>query len=158
MRILAIDPGTRCGWCLGQPGERPVLDAWDLGSRRHEGGGMRFLRLRNYLAELLDGPGTRPDLVVYEEVRRHLGTEAGHIYGGIIAEITAAAEQRKIPYQGVPVQHIKKYATGSGNADKDAVLRAMRARHKRIDVLGYDEADALALWALAGEQFAALAR
>jgi Holliday junction resolvasome RuvABC endonuclease subunit len=54
----------------------------------------------------------------------------------------------KIPYCGVPLATIKRDATGKGNANKDAVMAAVRA-------IGFDpaddnEADALTLldWAL----------
>jgi len=86
---------------------------------------------------------TRIDLVVFEEVRRHLGTDAAHVYGGLLATLTAWCEARGLPYQGLPVGAVKKHATGRGNAPKQAVIAAMRA-------LGHvpgdnNEADALAL-------------
>jgi Holliday junction resolvasome RuvABC endonuclease subunit len=84
----------------------------------------------------------------FEEVRSHRGVAASHAYGGFLAHLTAWAEANKIPYRGVPVATIKRHVTGRGNADKDAVIAAVRA-------LGFDpsddnEADALALldWAL----------
>ena len=40
----------------------------------------------------------------------------------------------KIPYRGVPVGTIKRHVTGQGNADKEAVIAAVRA-------LGFDPAD-----------------
>ena len=54
-----------------------------------------------------------------------------------------------MPYRGVPVATIKRHATGKGNAGKDAVIAAMRAKgHQPGDD---NEADALAIlyWALA---------
>ena len=81
--------------------------------------------------------------------RRHLGTAAAHAYGGYLAHLTAWAEANKIPYQGVPVGTIKRHIAGKGNADKAAVIAAVRK-------LGFapaddNEADALALldWAIA---------
>jgi hypothetical protein len=81
-------------------------------------------------------------------VRRHAGAAAGHAYGGYLAHLTAWAEAKRIPYQGVPVGTIKRHIAGKGNADKAAVIEAVRA-------LGFDpqddnEADALALldWAI----------
>jgi Holliday junction resolvasome RuvABC endonuclease subunit len=64
-------------------------------------------------------------------------------YGGARLHLTAWAEMNKIPYAGVPVGTIKRHATGNGNANKEAVIAAVRA-------LGFDpaddnEADALAL-------------
>ena len=115
---------------------------------RFEGGGMIWLRFRSWLQEVDDTSGG-VGVVVFEEVRRHLGTSASHAYGGFLAHLTAWAEANKIPYQGVPVGTIKRHVTGKGNADKQAVIAAVK-------VLGFDpqddnEADALALlqWALA---------
>ena len=55
----------------------------------------------------------------------------------------------RIPYQGVPVGTIKRHVTGKGNADKQAVIDAVR----RLGFAPADdnEADALALlhWAIA---------
>jgi Holliday junction resolvasome RuvABC endonuclease subunit len=49
----------------------------------------------------------------------------------------------KIPYRGVPVGTIKRHITGRGNADKDAVIAAVRALG--FDPVDDNEADALAL-------------
>ncbi len=85
---------------------------------------MRFLRFREWLNEMLP----RCNRVAYESVRRHLGTDAAHIYGGLMAVLTEECERRKIPYEGIPVQHIKKHATGKGNANKDAMITAARQK------------------------------
>jgi Holliday junction resolvasome RuvABC endonuclease subunit len=52
-----------------------------------------------------------------------------------------------IPYQGVPVGTIKRHVTGKGNADKAAVIAAIRTRG--FNPTDDNEADALAilLWA-----------
>ena len=88
----------------------------------------------------------------FEEVRRHVSTDAAHAYGGFLATLTAWCEHHQVPYQGVPVGTIKKHATGKGNASKDDVLSAMRALgHAPADD---NEADALALlrWAIASQE------
>ena len=56
-------------------------------------------------------------------------------------------EQHEVPYQGVPVGTIKRHVTGKGNADKAAVIAAIRARG--FNPADDNEADALAilLWA-----------
>ena len=86
--------------------------------------------------------------VYFEEVRRHAGVDAAHVYGGLMATLTTWCEHHNIAYQGVPVGTIKKHATGKGNAGKGEVIAAMR-------LLGHpvtddNEADALALlhWAI----------
>ena len=90
------------------------------------------------------------DSVYFEEVRRHVGVDAAHAYGGFLAHLTAWCEHHGIPYEGVPVGTIKKFVTGKGNADKAAVITAIRR-------LGYapeddNEADALAILSWARRQ------
>lgn len=141
MTVLGVDPATRCGWALlDGDGARIASGVWDLSAKRHEGGGMRFLRLDRYLAEVLDGH--QPTVVAYEEVQRHLGVDAAHVYGGIIAAIGRLCEARSIPYQGQPVGTVKKLATGKGNADKEAMIKAAE-RQWKIKVADDNEADAL---------------
>ena len=48
-----------------------------------------------------------------EEVRRHAGTDAAHVYGGLMATLTAWAELRGVPYEGVPVGTIKRFANST---------------------------------------------
>lgn len=121
--VVGIDPGTACGWAiLTMDGFRVGSGVWDLASRRHEGGGMRFLRLRQYLNSLADTEAIRA--VAYEEVRRHQGVDAAHIYGGIVATLAAWCEQLAIPYQGQPVGTVKKLATGKGIAGKVEMVEA----------------------------------
>jgi Holliday junction resolvasome RuvABC endonuclease subunit len=86
--------------------------------------------------------------VYFEEVRRHIGTDAAHVFGGLLATLTAWCETQGIPYQGVPVGTWKRHACGKGNADKQAVIAAMRQRG--FAPADDNEADAIAilLWAL----------
>jgi len=65
-----------------------------------------------------------------------------------MAVLTAWAEMRGVPYQGVPVGTIKKSATGKGNASKAMMIEA--ARKRGFFPKDDNEADAIAilLWAL----------
>ena len=81
--------------------------------------------------------------VVFEAVRRHQGTIASQTYGGFMATLQMWCDGEGLPYEGVPVGTIKKFATNNGNASKLAVVQAMEKRgHKPRDD---NEADALAL-------------
>ena len=53
-----------------------------------------------------------------------MGVDAAHVCGGLLATLSAWCEHHQIPYQGVPVGTIKKYATGKGHADKDEMIAA----------------------------------
>ena len=145
--ILALDLGTTTGWALRGRDGHITSGSESFRPQRFEGGGMRYLRFKRWLTDIkqcADGL----DWVVFEEVRRHAGVDAAHAYGGFMAHLTAWCEHHGIPYQGVPVGTIKKHATGRGNARKEEMLAAARARgHTPADD---NEADALALlhWAL----------
>ena len=149
--LLALDLGTTTGWALRTPDRRIVSGTQSVKPQRFEGGGMRFLRFVRWLDELQALSGGLQHLA-FEEVRRHASTDAAHAYGGFLGQLSAWCEQRQIPYQGVPVGTIKKHATGKGNANKDAMLAAVRAwGYAPVDD---NEADALALlhWAIAQER------
>ena len=146
--ILALDLGSQTGWALRDRAGTITSGTVSFRPGRFEGAGMTFLRFRNWLEEVADlAHGL--DTVVFEEVRRHVGTTAAHVYGGFLAHLTAWCEHERVPYQGVPVGTIKLHATGKGNAGKEAVIAAMKAKgHAPADD---NEADALAIlhWALA---------
>ena len=149
--ILALDLGTTTGWALRSSDGTINSGSTSFRPQRFEGGGMRFLRFKRWLAELKDVAGGI-DALHFEEVRRHVSTDAAHAYGGFLATLTAWCEYHQSPYQGVSVGTIKKHATGKGNASKDDVLSAMRALgHAPADD---NEADALALlrWAIASQE------
>ena len=145
--LLALDLGTTTGWAIRNADGHIASGTVSFRPSRYDGGGMRYVRFRAWLDSLADDVG-RLGAVHFEEVRRHAGTDAAHIYGGFLATLTAWCEQRLIPYQGVPVGTIKRHITGKGNADKAAVITAIRARgYSPIDD---NEADAIAilLWAI----------
>lgn len=145
--VIALDLGTTTGWALRGFDGLITSGTASFKPGRYDGGGMRYLRFTNWVTEIdrLSGP---IEAIYFEEVRRHLGTDAAHVYGGLMASLTSWAELRGVPYQGVPVGTIKRHATGKGNAPKEAMIAAARSR-------GYspkddNEADAIAIlhWAL----------
>ena len=144
--ILALDLGTTTGWALRTPDGAITSGTQSFRPQRFEGGGMRFLRFKRWLTEV-KASADGIDSLHFEEVRRHVSTDAAHAYGGFLATLTSWCEHHQIPYQGVPVGTIKKHATGKGNASKDEMITAMR----RLGHVPTDdnEADALAIlhWA-----------
>jgi hypothetical protein len=145
--ILALDLATTTGWALRSADGQIVSGAVSFRPSRYDGGGIRYLRFRAWLdstAQDTAGIG----VIHYEEVRRHLSTDAAHVHGGLLATLTSWCEQRSIAYQGVPVGTIKRFIAGKGNADKAAVIAAVRDRGFRP--ADDNEADAIAilLWAI----------
>lgn len=142
-RKLRLDLGTSLGWAIDD-GRSITSGTVSFANRRFEGGGMRYLRFERWLAET--HVTTLFGEVAFEEVHRHRGTDAAHVYGGLLAVLTKWCEQNAIPYEGVPVSAIKREATGKGGGkgtDKDAIVVAMRARGH--EPANDDEADAIAL-------------
>ena len=145
MRLLALDLGTTTGWAMSGVTPTGKLQTQSSSQSfkpgRFDGGGMRYLRMRAWLDEM---HRLSPfDRLAFEEVRRHLGVDAAHAYGGFLATLTAWCEEHAIPYEGVPVGTIKKHLTGNGAASKELMITKIKA-------LGYspkddNEADALAL-------------
>jgi len=145
--VLALDLGTTTGWALRGYDGLITSGTVSFKPSRFDGGGMRYLRFQNWLSEMdrLVGPF---EAIYFEEVRRHIGTDAAHVFGGLMAVLTAWAELRGVPYQGVPVGTIKKSATGKGNANKAAMIEA--ARKRGFSPADDNEADAIAIlfWAI----------
>jgi len=143
--ILALDLGTTTGVAIAAIAANGAIDSYskNFKATRFQSADRRFFNFRNHLSEIQDNLILGLDVVYFEEVRRHIGTDAAHCYGGFKAALTMFCEDNKIPYQGVPVGTIKKFITGKGNANKQAVIKA-------VQDLGYNpsddnEADAIAL-------------
>ena len=145
--ILAVDLGSTTGWATLSIHRRIVHGTVQFRPTRFEGGGMRYLRFSKWLDQMLETTGGI-DAVYFEEVRRHVGTDAAHVFGGFLATLSAWCEDHAIPYQGVPVGTIKRHVTGRGNADKAAMISAVQARG--FEPADDNEADAIAilLWAI----------
>jgi hypothetical protein len=140
--ILALDLATTTGWALRSTNGQIISGTVSFRPSRYDGGGMRYLRFRAWLDSMAaDAAGI--GVVHYEEIRRHLSTDAAHVHGGLLATLTSGCEQRSIAYQGVPVGTIKRHITGKGNADKQAMIDAVRARGFRP--ADDNEADAIAI-------------
>ncbi len=142
-KILALDLGTKTGWAIKSQNQI-TSGTIEFKPSRFEGGGMRYLRFQKWLEEI-NQLSHGIDQVYFEEVRRHMGVDASHAYGGFLAYLTGWCEDKnpKIPYLGIPVKAIKKHITGNGNSKKEAVIEAVKK-------LGFNpkddnEADALAL-------------
>lgn len=135
--LLALDLGTKTGWAThSNAGISSGMQSF--ANDRFSGGGMRYLKFEKWLANL-----PTPSQVVFEEVRKHRGTDAAHVYGGLMAVLTKWCEANNIPYAGVPVGTIKKFWAGKGNANKDVMIAA--GKKKGFNTEDDNEMDAIAL-------------
>lgn len=156
MTVLALDLGTKTGFALGS--KFTVSDVTSGTVNFKPTKFASFGRRAKDFAAWLDRLHTLHSLdeVVFEEVRRHIGTDAAHIYGAFLAEVTAFCEDNAIPCKGEPVGTIKKHATGKGNTKKDGMIAA--AKSWGFNPGDDNEADALALLRMRLEQVGSVKR
>ena len=140
--MLALDLGTKTGYALRKSDGRIEYGSINTAPKRKQGRGVRW---QNFKRFLLDTKQANPDIsaIVYEDVRRHAGTDAAHCYGGFRAVLEMFCEHHGIEYSGVGVGTWKKAFTGNGAASKDVVK-------DRCQQLGFvtkasDESDALGI-------------
>jgi Holliday junction resolvasome RuvABC endonuclease subunit len=98
------------------------------------------------LQSQLDQMAARGDVatVAYEEVRRHTGTQAAHVWGALEGVVQLAAARHGWRLLPVGVGTVKRRLTGSGAARKGSMVRAACTRWG-LGECGEDEADALAV-------------
>lgn len=144
MKILAIDPATKCGWALSQS----VYGVWDLRILKDETWGMLLIRLRSKLNELYNLE--KFDVIAYERPGG-LHTISIITQSKIIGIIEEFCELNKIDYKGFSSKEIKKFATGKGNAGKPLMIIAAKEKYNYLGN-NDNEADALHLLELANSQ------
>ena len=137
MKILAIDCGTKTGFAYYANG---IVESGvqDFSLKRGESNGMRFLRFRSWLQDMLNMLGV--DLVAYE-MPHHRGGSATEVLIGMTTRIQEECDSRNINYTSVHSATLKKYATGKGNASKEQMLVEARRRFGD-EIVDDNEADA----------------
>lgn len=139
--ILALDFGTRTGWAALSDGHvESGVQTFDLS--RGESPGMRFIRFRRWLEEIL--ALTRPILCAYEAAH-HRGGYATELLVGMATRLQEICAEREIEYVAVHSATLKKASCGSGRADKSAMITEARRRFPGHEIADDNEADALLL-------------
>lgn len=116
---------------------------------RPAGAGMQRLR---FIRDAILGYVVAPtDLVVVEGPSYGSVGARQHERAGLWWHVMETIDRHDLRWVQVAPAALKRYATGSGNAGKDAVLTAAVRRFPAIEVTGNDEADALWLAAIGAE-------
>lgn len=157
--ILAIDLGTFTGWALRDMWGEVTSGRVSFELSRWESHGMRLLRFRKWVREILDEHllAGDPDeaVVVYErpiiagrgKKQARSGNEVGKMLAGaLLPEL----EERGLHNAAPTPAQVKKVACGKGNANKEALANAAAKLWEHYKVpedfdpkRGDDEADAL---------------
>lgn len=158
--LLALDIATQTGWAFGDPLTHPCgVGGLTVPGHKPLSGSRRVLRPGAGLGEALSGVrqhwghflrAQRPQWVAYEAPI--MGGSAANLntvrlINGIIGTIESLCWELHIPTPiQINVATIKKHFTGSGRADKAAMIAA--AARRGWSVIDDNEADALALYDL----------
>ena len=137
-KILALDIATNTGWKT-----ETTSGVWNLKPNRGESEGMRVVRFKAKVRELVELEGI--NLISYE---RPAGMHKSSIM--VASEMVGVLKdfciEKNITLACYSATEIKKFATSRGNANKEAMIKAARDR-------GYlpqddNEADAIFLYLL----------
>jgi Holliday junction resolvasome RuvABC endonuclease subunit len=137
-KILALDPATHCGYAIS----KELYGVWNLTAKRDESAGMRLIRLRSKLMEII--PSEHINLVVFERPGGRFKSSI-IVQSEIQGQIKTVCEDFKVSYRAYSSKEIKKFATGKGNCGKPAMIKAAQ---EKLGYPGNDDNEADALWTL----------
>ncbi len=140
--ILALDLATQCGHALRNSAGNVHSGSISFACRKNEPPGMRWARYRRFLVDTFTAT---PDisLIVFEEVKRHAGTDAAHCFGAFRALTELYAANHNIELKPIGVGTWKKHFTGNGAAKKEQIIAICKQLgYKPVDS---NEADALGI-------------
>ena len=143
--VLALDLGINLGWATNNS---VIPSNWtsgveDFSPQWSESAGMCMLRFKNWLDRIT--MMAQVTEIHYEIVQGYRSGAAARVWAGFWSHLLSWCEEAAIPCSGVPVGTIKKFISGRGNCNKQAVIDAVKSRgHNPID---HNEADANALLA-----------
>ena|SRR5579885_2366949 len=138
MNIAGLDIGTHAGWATAHD-----AGTWNLTPRSHESSGIRLLKFRASLTELIRL--AHLDLIGYEDAGflAKAGASAAVVYGELLGVLKTVCEDMHVQYVGFKPAAIKKLATGKGNANKEQMLTAARRQWPGLTIPDDNTADAL---------------
>jgi len=158
MKILALDCGLSTGFAVyfGDMKGRIESGVQTFKAQRGESPGIRFLYFRTWVERMINR--IKPDLVVYEmSIRR--GGAATELQIGMTTRVQEMCSVLKTEYIKVHLSTVKKFATGSGRASKQDMIKAAnkllasQKRKIRYVTNSDDEADAIMILAWAINEF-----
>lgn len=147
--VFALDTATHTGWALFRNGKLYESGTMDFSKRRGESNGAMFLRFRAWLNSMLDLPGI--EIVVYEQAH-HRGGAATEVCVNLTGRVQECCAERGIECATVHTATLKKWATGSGRADKGQMM-ARSVAYLGREPIDDNESDAVLIAAYAWEEY-----
>jgi len=164
--LLALDLGSQCGWAYRARDGKVTAGTWTLISEelRKKAAKQRLDRrldpripaLQRKLAGVWANnlghhePEKAIEFMVFEDVQFSKYTLQTQLWSSLRAVVWLFAAANHIQTDCCPVTTLKKFATGSGAADKDFMMRAAAKLFPTVPLVDDNCADALHLlqWAV----------
>ena len=154
MKILSIDHSfNRTGYAVLEDKELLCTGSEHIGN-------MSYKSINNFsilVEELIEKHN--PDFIVTEKPAHMRNAEIARMLSGLHTIVILASIRRSIPFSIVNPKNMKKYITGSGNADKSVVCKCLVEKYgyaedmlctktyyknkEGIKKIDYDESDAV---------------
>lgn len=155
IEVLGVDlslTSTGWAWLATRPNGATEWETRTIRSAAARGVAPTVARLDRIASAVCEAGGGDPDLVVIEGPSFSSHTGSAHERGGLWWLVARTFAGRGVPVAVVSPAARCKYATGKGNAGKDAVLAAVVRRYPDVEVEGNDVADAVVLAAMGARQ------
>jgi crossover junction endodeoxyribonuclease RuvC len=137
--ILGLDVSTKTGFATSI-----ASGVWDLSIKRDESSGMRLIRFKSKLQEMIQKHEIK--LIAFER-------SSGQYQSTVIVQseihgvLKMVCEENKIEYRAYSASEIKKFATGKGNSGKPLMIEAAKRKYG-IEIIDDNHADALHIYNL----------
>ncbi len=141
-RVLSFDISlTATGFAVAEGG-RVTEHGLITGKFNGVLGILRMIQVRDRVCDKVDK--IKPDLVVFEDLSFGSKGAAVHEHAGVAYMIRAEMVSDQTPYILVAPSQLKKFATGSGAAPKELVIKEVLKRFS-VDCMDNNIADAVTL-------------
>lgn len=147
LKILALDLATKTGWATDTSS-----GVWDLKPRHGESVGMRVIRFKAKLKEIIEVEEI--DLISYERPSGR-NSRAIQTQSELIGVLITLCHENDIEYASYIPSEIKRHASGSGNCSKDVMVDRATVRWPLVEIIDNNHADALWLLDMTKERLRA---
>jgi len=135
MNILALDQATVTGWATDT-----ASGVWNLKPNRGESEGMRVVRFKAKVKELIELEGI--EHISYERPSGR-NKHAIMISSEMVGVLKDLCIEHKITLACYSAKEIKLHATGKGNSGKNLMVAAAKQKWPHIEIIDDNHSDAL---------------
>lgn len=140
-KILALDQATKTGWATDT-----ASGVWNLTPNRGESTGMRVVRFKSKVREIIEMEGIT--VVAYERPAGRFKASI-MVSSEMVGVLLDLCIEKNVEVACYSASQIKMFATGKGNCSKSKMVEAAEKKFSHINIIDDNHADALWLLELA---------